>query len=330
MSDNLPLVSVIITAYNRQVWVRDAIESVLNQTYKNIELILVDNGSTDSTAEVLKEYASKHSFIKVICNGTNIRPTLSAMNGLKAATGDYISWLCDDDFYLPEKIKTQVECFSRLDSSYGFVYSSGYRLNAVSGEQWLSPCFKESGWVLKKIFQRYIKDGVIVPISPLIKRECYIRYPFHPEILSEGDDIYVRFAMGYQFQYIDMPLVVMRDHQNNMGKATKTNTEMFLTTYARLLNEPEIKPDEKRLLKKYIACVMRNYSWQGIRVVRDKAWAWDCLKNSLKWDWKQIFHPRILATLVMLFMPRNAQNLIAFFRKKREVVVAKESYSSFS
>lgn len=329
--DTQPLVSVVIFGYNRAVLIRDAIESVINQTYKNIELILMDNGSTDNTPAVMQEYAAKHPFIKVLRNEKNERPTISTIRGIEAATGEFISILFDDDYYLPEKIEKQVECFRTLDPSYGVVYSSGYRLNVESGEQWLQKTFHESGWVIRKMFQRYAEDGMIMPISPLIRRECFSRYPFRPEVLSEGDDIYFRFALGYQFKYLDIPLVVMRDHHTNMGKAIQVNAPNFMNSMSKLLREPELKKEDIVELKKYVARVFRNYGWQGFRVLGDKAWTRECLRISLQWDMWQLFHWRFIAATLSLFIPKSFQaplNRVAtHLRKNREIIAFKSSYT---
>jgi len=115
------LVSVIIPTYNRSYFVTEAIESVLCQTYPNIELIVVDDYSMDDTEEKLKPYKNKGK-IKYIRNEKNkgISPTVNT--GLLAANGKYIARLDDDDLFMPDKIEKQVKHFEE-DPDVGMVTS---------------------------------------------------------------------------------------------------------------------------------------------------------------------------------------------------------------
>jgi len=116
-----PLVSVIIPTYNRAEYVCDAIESVLNQTYKNIEIIVVDDGSTDDTKEWIKKYLSS-SKLKYIYQEN--RGVSSARNtGIKIAKGEYLAFLDSDDLFLPKKIELQVKEFKKSPLSVGIIFT---------------------------------------------------------------------------------------------------------------------------------------------------------------------------------------------------------------
>src|ERR1051325_7839947 len=104
-NQNHPLVSVIVPTYNRANLLRETIESVLAQTYPNIELIVVDDGSTDETPELLKQYDDRLAYIrKQNAGGTAARNT-----GILAAHGEYLNFLDHDDLFLPTKIERQVK-----------------------------------------------------------------------------------------------------------------------------------------------------------------------------------------------------------------------------
>lgn len=102
---NNPLVSIIIPVYNGEKYVKEAIDSALNQTYKNIEVIVINDGSTDKTDEIILSFGDKVKYIKKENGGVS-----SALNiGLNEMRGEYFSWLSHDDMYSPTKIEKQIE-----------------------------------------------------------------------------------------------------------------------------------------------------------------------------------------------------------------------------
>ncbi|WAH36824.1 glycosyltransferase [Alicyclobacillus dauci] len=109
---DLPIVSVIMSAYNENTIVSRAIESVLQQSYPNFELIIVDDCSTDSTLSILKSYQKKDPRIVVLCNSTNLGLTSSLIKGVSASRGRLITRIDADDFYHVDKIKRQVDLYN--------------------------------------------------------------------------------------------------------------------------------------------------------------------------------------------------------------------------
>lgn len=133
-----PLVSIIIPVYNGANYVAEAIESALNQTYKNIEIIVVNDGSTDETEKIVKKYGDKVRYFSKENGGTS-----TALNvGIKNMKGDYFSWLSHDDMYYPNKIKIQIEELKKLENKDTILmtdhdginenYEKTYRTNYIS------------------------------------------------------------------------------------------------------------------------------------------------------------------------------------------------------
>ena len=129
-----PLVSIITPTFNSQEFIKQSIDSILDQTYKNWELVLVDDASTDNTIKVINSYISKHPNIYLIKNTTNQGAGVSRNKGIKAAKGDFIAFLDADDLWLPHKLETQIELMlkNNLDvcfSSYDLMDEVGNKLN---------------------------------------------------------------------------------------------------------------------------------------------------------------------------------------------------------
>src|ERR1035438_7707365 len=119
-SNMLPLVSVIIPAFNSARYLADAVESVFAQTYSEVECIVIDDGSTDHTNELLKELLKVHPGLKT-ARKTNGGPSSARNMGLRESTGDFISFLDADDALIPDKIERQV-AFLNAHPDVGIVY----------------------------------------------------------------------------------------------------------------------------------------------------------------------------------------------------------------
>ncbi|MBS1932846.1 MAG: glycosyltransferase family 2 protein [Bacteroidetes bacterium] len=111
-----PLVSVVMAAYNAEKYLKEAVNSVLNQSYSNIELVIVNDGSTDSTKDIILSYSDKR--IKYVENEMNSGLVVTRNKGLENASGEYIAILDSDDIAMPDKIQKQVS-FLEVNKNYG-------------------------------------------------------------------------------------------------------------------------------------------------------------------------------------------------------------------
>ena len=111
MNNKNPLVSVILTSYNHAHYIGKTIESVLNQTFKDFELIILENVSTDNSAEIIRFY--KDERIKFVINPQNIGMVLSVNKGIEIARGKYIAHVCADDIWHPTKLERQLEILEK-------------------------------------------------------------------------------------------------------------------------------------------------------------------------------------------------------------------------
>src|SRR5215471_7855638 len=128
----MPKVSVIIPTHNRAEFLRSAITSVLNQTYQDFEIIVVDDASTDKTPEVVASFHDGK--IKYIRHDANKGDAGSRNTGIRNSSGDFLAFLDDDDEWLPEKLQMQVGLLRNSRVKVGGVYTGSLRIDKTTGK----------------------------------------------------------------------------------------------------------------------------------------------------------------------------------------------------
>jgi len=319
MSTFDPKVSVIILSYNQGKYIREAIDSVLNQTYKNIEIIISDNGSNDLTKEIIQSYLKDDRLI-FLDYKENRSISLRQNQAANKASGEFISLLYADDYYLPSKIEHQVKIFSELSDEWGVVHGPGIELNNNTGIQQPISSTKAHGNCLVKLLKDY-SDGFINPISPLVRRRTYLEFPLYEDIFSEGESLYWRIAVKYKFFYSDTPLVVMRYHDKNMGKAIKKNMEMHLICLDRLQKNENFPKIAIPYLKDYRSKIIFSNAWHCLRTNFEISWAKKLILTSVKSNPRSMMGIRYLAAAIFIMIPKD---LIFYINKLINLITRKK------
>ena len=287
-----PLVTIITPSYNHAAYIEQAIQSVVDQTYPYIEYIIIDDGSTDGSHELLGALAKQYPNFTFILHKDN-KGHVRINEGVEMASGEYISILSSDDWYLPEKIEKQVQLFQQLDNSYGVVYSTGLRY-FMDIDEYRKPITNnamERGEILESLLT---KPFFIYPISPLVRKECFLKYPFSPEYKAEGEAIYFKIAMEYKFDFVEKPLVVMRDHSQNVGKNIKVMLRDNINYRKQLFEHPDFPEVLKYLKGPVLSKIHFLKGWELIRLEQDYALGAENLIKALKLNPKYIFNPRVI------------------------------------
>lgn len=215
MSD---LVSVIIPTYNRSGFLKVAIQSVIAQSYPHIEIIIVDDGSTDDTAKVMGQYQYQHQCSHLPKNSYPIRCVYQpnkgvafARNaGLEAARGKYIAYLDDDDLFLPQKISWQINKFHK-NSNLGLVATGAYIVdeNDTNLEVQIPPKTSLEAQTWSLLYHcSYINSTVIV------KAECHQKVGVFRNRDLEDYDMWLRISRYFPIGVIQKPLVKYRRHSS--------------------------------------------------------------------------------------------------------------------
>ena len=207
-------VSIIIPTYNHARFISDSINSCLEQTYPNIEIIVVDDGSTDNTQEVLEPYLSKIKYIKQ----KNAGPAAARNQGIQAANGSYLLLLDSDDWLASEQIALQVAELEKRPE-YGLVYSAWKNVDETSKKVIGEVRPKIEGDVLKALL---LRELFFSPGAALIRKECFEKAGLFEErkefMRSEDTEMWVRIAAAnYCFAYLDEPLFFHRVVKNSLS-----------------------------------------------------------------------------------------------------------------
>ena len=205
------LVSVIITTFNRKDVLPRAIKNVLDQTYKRIELIVVDDGSTDGTEDAVKKIESKDSRIKYIKNTNNSGVAKVRNMGIEASTGEYILYHDDDDMSRLDKIEKQIKFLQDSPEKYSVVYHDTV-LHKMTEYGWMADIIpsRDMSDIRKRsfIYPALLPKNFIACTSMLIKKECLSKCGYFDESLFayEDWDMTLRLSKAFNFGYMKEPL----------------------------------------------------------------------------------------------------------------------------
>jgi len=209
-----PIISVLMPVYNGEKYLKDSIDSILNQTYKNFEFIIIDDGSTDKTEEIIKSYSDKR--IRFIKNEKNLGIVKSLNLGIDLARGKYIARMDADDISLPERFEKQVE------------FMENHPEVNVCGS-WIEYFGARSGvWKTLKSDAK-IKVGLLFGSqlahpTILAKKEVFVSYPYREEYKDAEDyHLWVLMSKDYTFSNLQEVLLRYRIHEDQISQKYLAN-----------------------------------------------------------------------------------------------------------
>ena len=241
-------VSVIVPTYNRPRWLPETIESVLAQTYPHIEIIVVNDGSTDNTKQVLEPYMDRIAYIYKENGGPG-----SAVNaGIMAATGEYVARVDDDDLFLPEKLELQVEMFQQ-EPQLGLVATDHHIIDQEGRILYTRavPDFSKHGALLT-----LLQDCIFSQPTVVVRRDCHDKVGLYKNTYAQDYDMWMRIARHYPVGVIHKPLAMYRRHDSNRsgrssGSEVNADIQSFVCEIMDTISLEELllEPDESRNCK---------------------------------------------------------------------------------
>lgn len=217
MSKNEALVSIVMPAYNCEKYVVEAINSILAQTYRNWELLVLDDGSKDNTLRIIEEFSQNDSRIKALPNGKNMGVSATRNRGIELASGEWIAFLDSDDMWEPEKLEKQFEIVDKEAAEFLFTGSSYIN---EEGEP-----YKGIFEVPEKITYKKLRNQNVISCSSVLVRKKYFE-----NIKMEKDEMHEDYAVwlrilkfGVTAYGVNEPLLIYRISRNSKsGNKMKT------------------------------------------------------------------------------------------------------------
>jgi len=234
MAESLPLISVIIPAFNAEAFVGETLASVGRQTYRNIEVVVVDDGSTDGTAEIVEAEARRDGRFRLLRQAH--KGVAAARNlAIAESAGEYIAPLDADDIWHPENLERQARCLRALPNTVGLVYAA-------------SVCIDERGRPIGGLHSDGYSGNVLLELicsnflanasSPLIRRTCLDRVGGYADLRkyaqgSEDWDLYLRIAEQYEFGVVPEILIGYRQARGSLSASYRA----MEASHARVIKE---------------------------------------------------------------------------------------------
>lgn len=308
INSSQPVVSAVIPAYNASLFLPEAIESVLSQTFTNFELLVVDDGSTDNTASIVKQYSQKDSRVKLFSQ-TNQGVSFSRNLGVELAQSKYVAFLDADDRWLPDKLAAHVEylennpqvgiSFSRVkfigsDGQFTGQISTG-RLTNIQPEHLLyeNPTTTTSNWV--------------------VRREVFQEFGGFDQQMSYSEDLdfllRVRLSQKWQVEGIDQVLICYRTNSKGLSSELSRMDEGWNLLVNKARNHaPQLVNQHYALAK---AVHLRYLARRSIRLKLPSKVGLDYINGALKSDWRLLFKEprRTILTLVATYLIHLMQSL---------------------
>lgn len=237
------MISVVLPTYNGSKYIKQSIESIINQTYKEWELIVIDDCSTDDTNKIVQEYTLKDNRIKLYKNETNKRLPASLNTGFAKTSGEYLTWTSDDNIYKENAFEKMIEYF-QLNSDVGFVFSNMTIIDENGN-------IKQKNSYIPSSMEE-IKYKNIVGASFMYKREVYKTIGDYDtsKFLIEDYDYWLRISRKFKIGFINDSLYFYRTHS---GSLTESKNSQMLEAKIKLYEE-ELSND-KNLSKESTALI---------------------------------------------------------------------------
>jgi glycosyltransferase involved in cell wall biosynthesis len=245
----MPLASVVLPCYNGSLWISNAIKSVLRQTYSDLELVVIDDGSSDNSKNIISQYLLDERVRYIYQENNGFSVTVN--RGIKESTGNLIGFVGQDDLWLPSKLEVQAKYFSEhedvdvVHSNYCSINSEGQTIKLRDVK---IPSFSSR----KKLIEHLFLNNFMGFETVLVRKKCFDEVGFFDEHMVgfSDHDMWLRIAGKFNIAYIDLPLVKKREHVLQLSKTVieQDLRDEFLLVDKAIHRYPFLKKTERKKL----------------------------------------------------------------------------------
>lgn len=256
-----PLVSAVIPTYNRADMVGGAIDSVLDQTYENVEVVVVDDGSSDDTWAVLQEYAERDDRVRPIQNETNQGIPTTMNRGVEDARGEFVGVFGDDDRWHPTKVEKQLAAFDQVGDEFCGVYTGGV-IKTQDGDVVERVMSNRGGDLYPDVL---VRNMVLPHSSHLVRADCFEAVGGFDESFAIACDwdITIRLSKRWKWAFIPEVLVERTHHGGNVTGDPDYDVRCRAAVAEKYADDIAADPE---LARRFAAAVHRE---KGIRALED-------------------------------------------------------------
>lgn len=226
MTSNTPKISVVTPAYNAEKYIAETIESILNQTFEDYEFIIIDDCSTDKTAEIIKEYSDKDPRITYNRNQKNLGIAGNRNRGISLAKGEYVVWQDADDISLPTRLEEQVK-FMEANPKVG-ICGSYLQFFDDKGDHSIRKYAADDKSLRSTIF----RFSPVAQPSAMLRRKALEEAGEYDLRWPPAEDLDMSFRIGSKYQFANIPKVLVRYREHPNSATFSKLKKMELSTIA--------------------------------------------------------------------------------------------------
>jgi len=252
----MPFFSIILPTYNRTHFLPKAIASVLEQTFEDLELVIVDDGSTDNTREIVASFMDPRI---VYIYQVNQERSVARNNGIKKATGQYICFLDSDDYFLPEKLSNFKTAIEQSTEDLKTLFYDGLVFEIDNERREVAVPLKD----IQETTHEFLLQHPIGPLQVCGAKSIFCKHSFNPQLrIGEDVELWLRMASDFKFQGIQSYQTVVLEHEDRSVNLKKYNAA-------------------KEQLKQ-LDLIFRRYSYEQISTSVRRKMKSDCYFNIAK------------------------------------------------
>lgn len=266
-----PLITVITPTFNRRRFIGEAIESVINQTYGNLEHLIIDDGSEDNTGELVESYQKKDGRIHYFYQA-NQGQSVARNLGLKHARGDYICFLDSDNYWFLDKLEKSLAAFQKYPET-DILYGDCVIINEAGDEISRKTIKRHSGYIAPLL----LRDNFVSINTSMTKRHCFEEMGGMSNKVKVADDyeLWLRFSSKYLFYYLPEFLACYRVMENQISSDKRRRfeaNEAIIVDFLKKFPEAVTPKEAKEGLSHFYSRKARYYASIG-----DKRVAWKAI-----------------------------------------------------